>query len=139
MLELNKWFFAQLANFLLLLIFLNVILFRPLLRLFKERDTGINGALNTAKALGQEKDNLITGIEAKLVEGRAKAKAVFEGLSKEGAEAQKQSLDSARNEAAELNKKAKAELESAMEKARMSLRSDVENFSRQIVEKLVKA
>jgi len=139
MLELNKWFFAQLANFLLLLIILNIILFKPLLRLFKERDAGINGALNAAKAMAQEKDNLMTGIDSKLVEGRTKAKAVFEGLSKEGTEVQKQALDSARNEAAELNKKAKAELGSAVEKARASLRTDVENFSKQIVEKLVKA
>jgi len=139
MLELNKWFFAQLANFLLLLIILNIILFKPLLRLFKERDAGINGSLNAAKSMAQEKDNLMAGIDSKLVEGRTKAKAVFEGLSKEGTEAEKQALDSARNEAAELNKKAKAELGSAVEKARASLRTDVENFSKQIVEKLVKA
>jgi F-type H+-transporting ATPase subunit b len=139
MLEINNWFFAQLANFLLLLILLNIILFKPLLRLFKERDSGINGALNAAKSMDQEKDSVIAQIDSRLTEGRVKAKAIFEDLSKEGMEAQKRSLDSARNEAAEQNKKAKAELESAMEKARASLKSDVENFSRQIVEKLVRA
>jgi len=139
MLELNKWFFVQLANFLLLLILLNIILFKPLISLFKERDRGINGALNDAKSMGQEKDGVITRIDSKMSEGRAKAKAVFEGLSNEGMEAQKQALDSARNEATTLNKKAKDELGAAMEKARMSLKSDVENFSKQIVEKLVKA
>lgn len=139
MLELNKWFFAQLANFLLLLIILNIILFKPLLRLFRDRDAGINGDLNAAKSMGREKDNLLAQINSKLVEGRTRAKAIFEDLSKEGTEAQKQALDTARNEAAELNRKAKAELESAVERARASLRSDVENFSKQIVEKLVKA
>jgi F-type H+-transporting ATPase subunit b len=139
MLELNKWFFAQLANFLLLLVLLNIILFKPLLRLFRERDAGINGALNTAKSMGQEKDKVVAQIDAKLAEGRTKAKTLFENLSREGIDAQKQSLDSARNEASELNKKAKQEIEGAIEKARTSLRSDVENFSKQIVEKLVKA
>ncbi|RJQ54827.1 MAG: hypothetical protein C4526_04565 [Nitrospiraceae bacterium] len=139
MLEINEWFFAQLANFLLLLIALNIILFKPLLRLFKERDAGINGALNTAKSMDQEKDSIIARIDSKLAEGRGKAKAVFEDLSREGMEAQKQALDSARNGAAELNKKAKSELETAVEKARTTLKSDVENFSGQIVEKLVKA
>jgi len=139
MLELNKWFFAQLVNFLLLLVLLNIILFKPLLRLFKERDSGINGSLNEAKSMGQEKDGVIARIDSKLSEGRTKAKAVFEDLSKEGMEEQKQALDSARNEAAELNKKAKDELGAAMETARASLKSHVENFSRQIVEKLVKA
>ncbi|RJQ44732.1 MAG: hypothetical protein C4538_09680 [Nitrospiraceae bacterium] len=139
MLELNKWFFVQLANFLLLLLLLNIILFKPLLRLFKERDKGINGSLETAKAMGQEKDKVISQIDAKLTEGRIKAKTIFENESKEGIAAQKQALDSARSEASELNKKAKAELGGAMEKARTSLKSDVENFARQIMEKLVKA
>ncbi|MBI5408028.1 MAG: hypothetical protein HZA14_01525 [Nitrospirae bacterium] len=138
MLEINKWFFAQLANFLLLLILLNIILFKPLFRLFKERDAGINGALDTAKSLDKEKEGIIAQVNAKLAEGRTKAKTTFEELSKEGMGMQKKALAEAQNEAAELNKKAKQELEAAMEKARASLKSDVENFSKQIVEKLVK-
>ena len=138
MLELNKWFFAQLANFLLLLLLLNIILFKPLMRLFKERDTAINGALNTAKTMDSEKNQILAGVEAKLVEGRTKARAAFEAMSSEGMEQQKLALTAAQNEAAEINKKAKQELEGAIENARASLRSDVENFSKQIVEKLVK-
>ena len=139
MLELNKWFFAQLANFLLLLILLNIILFRPLLRLFKERDAGINGALDSAKSMDKEKDGIMAQIDTKLAEGRTRAKTMFEELSKQGMDVQKQALTAAQNEAIEINKKAKDELESAVGKARASLRSDVESFSKQIVEKLVKA
>jgi F-type H+-transporting ATPase subunit b len=139
MLELNKWFFAQLANFLLLLILLNIILFKPLLRIFKERDTGINGALDSAKSMDKEKDDIMARIDAKLSEGRARAKTVFEELTRQGIDVQKQALTSAQNEAIEINKKAKDELESAVEKVRALLRTDVESFSKQIVEKLVKA
>lgn len=139
MLELNKWFFAQLANFLLLLILLNIILFKPLFRLFKERDAGINGALDSARSMDKEKDGIMAQIDAKLSEGRVRAKTTFEELSKQGMEMQKQALTAAQNEAAVLNKKAKDELGSAVEKARASLKSDIEVFSRQIVEKLVKA
>ncbi|MBI5057282.1 MAG: hypothetical protein HZB61_11780 [Nitrospirae bacterium] len=139
MLELNKWFFAQLANFLLLLILLNIILFKPLLRLFKERDSRINGALDEARTLDKDKDGILAQIDSKLVEGRTKAKSTFEALSKEGIEEQKKSLAAAQSSAAELNRKAKDEIASSTEKARASLKSDVENFSKQIVEKLVKA
>ncbi|MBI5100104.1 MAG: hypothetical protein HZB30_12830 [Nitrospirae bacterium] len=139
MLELNKWFFAQLANFLLLLILLNIILFKPLLRLFRERDAGINGALGSAKSMDQEKDGIMAQIDAKLAEGRTSAKTIFEELSKQGMDVQKQALTAAQNEAIEINKKAKDELESAVGKTRASLRSDVESFSKQIVEKLVRA
>jgi F-type H+-transporting ATPase subunit b len=92
MLELNKWFFAQLANFLLLLILLNIILFRPLLRLFKERDAGINGALDSAKSMDKEKDSIMAQIDTKLAEGRTRAKTIFEELSKQGMDVQKQAL-----------------------------------------------
>ncbi len=51
MLDINKWFFVQLANFLLLLIILNIILFKPFLRLFKEREDNTKGALDSAKTI----------------------------------------------------------------------------------------
>ena len=68
-----------------------------------------------------------------------RAKTTFEELSNEGMEVQKQALPAAQNEAAVLNNNAKAELGSAVEKARVSLKSDIEAFSKQIVEKLVKS
>jgi len=139
MLDVNYWFFAQLANFILLLIILNSLLYKPFLRLFKERDENTKGALEKAKALDSEKDGLLAQIDAKLAEARGKARTSFETLSKEGAEMQRSALEAAQNEAVEINRKAKADLEAATEKARTSLRSDVETFAKQIVQKLVGA
>ena len=139
MLDVNAWFFAQLANFIFLLIILNIILYKPFLRLFKERDENTKGALEKAKALDGEKDGLLAQIDAKLAEARGKARTGFETLSKEGADIQRSALEAAQKEAVEINRKAKADLEAATEKARASLRSDVETFAKQIVEKLVGA
>ena len=139
MLDVNAWFFAQLANFILLLIILNSLLYKPFLRLFTERDENTKGALESAKALDKEKDDLLAKIDAKLSEARGKARASFEELSKAGADVQRSALEAAQNEAVEINRKAKADLEAAAEKARASLRSDVEAFAKQIVEKLVGA
>lgn len=139
MLDVNAWFFAQLANFIFLLIILNAILYKPFLRLFKERDDNTKGALEKAKALDSEKDGLLAQIDAKLAEARGKARTSFETLSKEGADIQRSALEASQNEALEINRKAKVELEAATEKARASLRSDVETFAKQIVEKLVGA
>ena len=137
MLELNKWFFVQLENFLILLYVLNVILFRPFMQLFRERKEGTEGALEKAKAMEKEKEEIMAQIEAKLSDARAQAKKIFEDLSKEGMDIQRSAIESAQNEAVEINRKAKAELEAATEKARAALRADVEAFSKQIVEKLV--
>jgi len=139
MLDVNSWFFVQLANFILLLLILNSILYKPFLRLFKERDDNTKGALDKAKALDSEKDGLLAQIDAKLADARSSARGSFEALSKEGADAQRSSLEAAQNEAVEINRKAKADLQAATEKARAALKSDVETFAKQIVEKLVGA
>jgi len=137
MLELNKWFFVQLANFLLLLVVLNIILFRPMLRLFQEREEHTTGFLNDAKAMDKEKDEVFSKIDSKLADARDRAKAIFEEFSTEGIETQKLAVDSAKNEAIEINRKSKEEIEMATDKARAALKADIENFSNKIVEKLV--
>lgn len=139
MLEVNGWFFVQLANFLILLFLLNTILFKPLLKLFKERDDNTRGALDSAAAMDREKDDVLAQIEEKLSGARTEARLNFENLSNEGLEVQKSSVQSAQDESIEINKKARAELEAATDKARNALKSDIEAFSKQIVEKLVGA
>lgn len=137
MLELNKWFFVQLANFLLLLIVLNIILFKPMLRLFQEREKNTTGFLNDAKAMDKEKDEAFSKIDSKLADARNRAKEIFEKFSTEGIETQKIAVDSAKNEAVEINRKSKEEIEAATDKARAALKADIKDFSRKIVEKLV--
>ena len=139
MLEVNGWFFVQLANFLILLLLLNTILFKPLLKLFKERDDKTKGALDSANDMDREKDDVLAQIEEKLSGARTEARSIFENLSNEGLEVQKSSVQSAQNESVEINKKARVELETATDTARNALKSDIEAFSKQIVEKLVGA
>jgi len=137
MLEINGWFFVQLANFLVLLVILNTILYKPVLRIFKERENSTTGFLEDAKKMGHEKDGLLEQIDAKLSEARISARAEFERFSDEGKAAQKQSVTSAQNESVEINKKAREEIRTATDAARKSLKSDIETFSKIIVEKLV--
>jgi F-type H+-transporting ATPase subunit b len=137
MLEINGWFFAQLANFLLLLIILNAILYKPILRIFKERESSTTGFLEDAKSMDSDKDELMAQIDAKLSDARNSAKSIFESLSEEGKAAQKQTVGSAQNESVDINKKARDDIEAATDKARASLKADIESFSKQIVAKLV--
>ena len=137
MLEINGWFFAQLANFLLLLVILNAILYKPILRIFEERKSSTTGFLEEAKAMDKDKDKLMAQIDAKLSDARSSAKSIFESLSEEGKAAQKKAVGSAQNESVEINKKTRADIEAATDQARASLKGDIESFSKKIVEKLV--
>jgi len=57
MLELNKWFFVLLLNFLVLIYVLNIILFKPLVKLFTDRENTIKGALDAAREMSQKKED----------------------------------------------------------------------------------
>ncbi len=133
------WLLVQFATIVFLFLFLNYYLFQPFLRLFKEREDNTQGALDKAKALDQEKDNILASVDAKLNEARNNARNHFEQASNEGLEVQKKALEEAQAEAMGINKKAKEDLGAAADKARAALKSNVESFSKQIVEKLVGA
>lgn len=137
MLDITQYFFWQLVNFILLFVVLNKILFQPFMRLFEERKSRTTGALDEAAGMDVQTKGLLAQVDEKLVEARKKARTVFEGLSGEGLDVQKGVLAAAQKDAAEINRKAKEELRAAAEKARASLKSDIETFAKQIVDKLV--
>jgi F-type H+-transporting ATPase subunit b len=107
------------------------------MRLFKERDEKINGSLDKAKAMDKEKDDLLQQINTRLSQTRDQAKKIFEDLGKEGQSSQKESVDTASKQAAELSNKARKDLEVVADKAKGSLRGQVESFSKIIVEKMI--
>lgn len=139
MLDINGWLFVQIANFIILLVVLNAILYKPFFRLFKEREDGTKGALGAARGMDEEKDRVLDQINTKLTGARNEARGIFENMSKEGMDIQRKSLEETQNEAVEINRKAKTELEKAAEQARARLQSDIEEISKQIVAKLVGA
>ncbi|HEC97433.1 MAG TPA: hypothetical protein ENI58_04655 [Nitrospirae bacterium] len=137
MLELNKWFFVQLANFLILLVLLNILLFRPLLNLFKERKENIDGAIEEAKSLTEKKDEGLSRFNKELFDAREKAKDFYNTLRQEGLLKQKEIVAQAQEVALKEIEVAQAEIRRETEKVRKLLGDDVRRFSEEIVEKLV--
>lgn len=138
MLEFTQWYFVLVVNFLVLLVILNAMLFKPIAKLFKEREGSIKGALDEAKAMIDKKENAITKMNAELSGARAKAKEAYNVFKDEGLAKQKEALSKAEAEAVEIVEKARRELKAEAEKARAALKADVDRFSEEIVKKLVK-
>ena len=139
MLELNKWFFVLLINFLGLLYILNKILFRPLLKLFKERQDTVKGSLGAAKDMSAKREEGIAKLNRELAETRSKAKETFEALKAEALNKNKEVLGAAETELSAMLDNARADVKAEAEKARQALRADVDKFSDEIVRKLLKA
>ncbi|MEK6673622.1 MAG: ATP synthase F0 subunit B [Nitrospirota bacterium] len=137
MLELNKWFFVLLLNFLVLLYLLNVILFKPLLRLFTEREGAINNSLNAARDLEKKKDEAVLQMNRELQNARSQAMELFENMRIEGLNRQRELLDTANSEASGLIDNARTDLKKETGRVRQQLRADAEKFSDEIVRKLI--
>jgi len=133
------WFLVLAVNFLVLLVVLNAILFKPLMKIFKEREDTVKGNLDAARDMRDKSDEGIARLNRELAESRSKSKEMFETIKNEGLSRQRETLSAAEAEAVAILDKAKAEIKAEAEKARQALRADVDKFSDEIVRKLVKA
>ena len=131
-------FIILVVNFFVLFFALNWLLFKPLAKIFREREAATKGALDEARALTQKKDNAIADMNAGILEARAKAKAARDALREEGLEAQKEMMSKSDAEAVAMIEKARAELQAETVRVKKAIKSDVEKFSEEIVRKLVK-
>lgn len=138
MLDFNYWYFVLVANFIILYFILSSLLFKPLAKLFKEREKAIKGAFEDAKSMAEKKDESLAKMNAELQDARKKAKDIYNSIRETGILHQKEVLSKAEEEAVAMIEKARRELKSEAEKARSILKADVEKFSEEIVRKLVK-
>ena len=134
-----NWLLILAANFIVLMFILNAILYKPLLKIFKDREASTKGFLDAARDMSGNKEAGIEKMNREIAEARKKAKGVFDNMRNEGLNAQKQALSEAEAAAAGLLQKAREELKGEVVKATQALRGDVEKFSDEIVRKLVKA
>jgi F-type H+-transporting ATPase subunit b len=140
MLDIDKfWLLVLIANFLGLMFILNILLYRPLLKIFQERKSAIDGSLDAAKEMNSRREEGMERMNREIADARHKAKEAYEGLRNEGLESQKALLSDAESVAAGMLQKAREELRKEGEKARQSLKADIDKFSDEIVRKLVKA
>ncbi len=137
MIELNKWFFVLLANLLILIYILNIILFKPLLKLFKEREAIINDSLSAAKTLNDKKDKSLSLLHSELSQTNEEAKELFKNLRQEGVNIQKEYINKAHDESMKMIEKAREEIIAEASAVKEKLRSDIEKYSEDIVKKLI--
>jgi F-type H+-transporting ATPase subunit b len=132
------WLLVLAINFIVLMFVLNVILFKPLMKIFKKREDTVKGDLDGAKNMADKREEGIAGLNRELAESRARAKETFEALRGEGVLKQKEAVSASEAEAVTMIEKARAEIKADAEKARAGLRADIDKFSDEIVRKLVK-
>jgi F-type H+-transporting ATPase subunit b len=137
MVELNGWFFVQLANFLILVYVLNVLLFGPVLRIFKERRRITDEAVGEVNALTARKEKILATLNEDLAKAGEQAGAIYTKNREEGLALQKELLKKAQDEAAAKLASAMSEIASESARARTTLRANIDKYSDEIVGKLI--
>ena len=136
MIDVSGFLFVQMANFILLILILNAILYKPIRNILIERKKKIQGAEQAIEALQGGAAESEQTFQAKVGEAKTKGFQEKEVLKQAGQEEEKRLLD-------EINQKAQADLEAVRaqiakdaEDARRSLKAETESFSAAIAEKI---
>ena len=137
MIDINYALFYQLANFLVLLIVLNFILFKPIRQIMQERELDISSAFGDAKSAQERVQQLLESYTASLAEAKLKAATTFNTIYQQGLDTQRDMIAAERAKAGEMLDKARAEVAAATAAARAELKKDAESLSRDITSKLL--
>ncbi|MGA8831032.1 MAG: hypothetical protein ACLQT6_11820 [Desulfomonilaceae bacterium] len=137
MINVNFTLFIQLINFLILLLLLNSLLYKPVLAKIRERDAKIGADRDKAsqldaEVLEQEKKHQEALIEARQVAGNEKAELLAEAKKSEA-----DILEKARIEAARIVDDMKSSIQAESEKARTALKGEMASLAQSISEKIL--
>ena len=137
MIDINYTTLVQLANFIVLLLALNFILFRPIRQVMQERHQLVSGAFSDAKAAQDRMQSLLEQYNVLLTEAKQKSTAVYNTIYQQGLDAQRDMIAAERAKAGELMDKARAEIASASGIARADLKQEAGRLSKDIATKLL--
>lgn len=134
----DKSLIVQGINFLLLLIVLQRLLYKPLLGKMRERTAAIQKALEEAQAARAEAARQQEENATRLRSAYQEAAAIRERALKDAAEEQRKLVEAAQVEARRLVETARAQTDADIRRAREELRREVAGLAVAVAEKLVR-
>lgn len=137
MINLDIAFIIQLVNFLVLVLLLNIFLFKPIRKQLAERGALITGAKAKSAAVDKEVQEKLAAYEARMREIRAGAADERGVLKKEAQQQEAAILEKARAEATEALASIKAKVAQEAQDARRLLKESAESLSSDICEKVL--
>jgi F-type H+-transporting ATPase subunit b len=138
LINLDKSIVIQAINFLLLLVILVKLLYRPLLAKMEERTQAIRKSLDEAQAARAEAQREREEHAAKMAAANAEAQAIRATALREAAEEQRRLVEAARGEAGRLVESARNEMAQEVRRARQELRQEVADLATTVAERLIR-
>jgi F-type H+-transporting ATPase subunit b len=135
--DLNWTFFLQGAVFVVLLLMLNRILFRPILKVLSARKEEIDGSLQRAKDLESEIAEKMSRYQERLQEARLKGSQEKAALRQEAAIEEGKIVGQAQQSASDNLQQIKSRVAAEAEEARLGLRGEVQALATGIASKVL--
>lgn len=133
----NATLLAQIFNFVVLLIFLRLVVWKPLMRVIDKRKDQISASVIEAEENRQEAENLQAELKAELAKAREEAQSIIQRASTTAETEAKNILESAKNEANRIKEGALQDIQMERDKAVAELRNEVASLSILIASKVV--
>jgi len=127
----------QMANFLVLILAMNFILYKPIRGMLKkraERMAGLSGEI-TAKEEGVRSRQ--EEMEAQLTEARRQGVATADEMKSEGRARERELIEDATKEMEETVARVRAEIQGELASAREELKGQVDAFGKELAEKIL--
>lgn len=128
-LGLNATFLASFVQFILLLILLRVVAYKPIIKALEERKNSIDESIREAENGRVEAKKMMEEYSAKLQEARKEAQEIIERATRLGEESKSEIIAKAQEEASKTIAKAKSEIQSEKERAIAQLRDEVASLA----------
>lgn len=137
MIDLNYTVWIQMVNFLLLILILNFLLYKPILKIIDKRNKMMEESQEEVRSLQQSVDQKMSDYEEQLRQARAEAASQRDAVKEEGSEVAKKILEEARNEVSQTIGELKAKMGREREDARTILRERTQEIALEISEKVL--
>ncbi len=137
MIELNVTFFIQFVNFLITLMVLNLILYRPIRGILKRRAEHLANRLAEVEGFNADAEQKLKSYEEALSAARGEAQSVRSSRQEEGYGEEKTIVDGASKEAASFIGAARQEIASETEAALTTLKGKVDEYAKAATGKIL--
>ncbi len=127
----------QMINFLILLFVLNLILFRPIRKIIKERNGIVENFNSDIASLTDEAQASMEEFEEKVLEARKEGMGKVQGMKDEGGRAEVELIAATTQEVQAKIEEARKKVASDIQDARTELQKQVQTFSVAVTEKVL--
>jgi F-type H+-transporting ATPase subunit b len=137
MIELDWTLFVQILNFLVLVFLLNMVLFRPIRKILRDRQARLAMFEEDISGLGNNRQGILGDVDEQLTAARREGLGLRENLRLEGSQVESSLLEQVKKEVDAEWTKVEAKIKKDVAKAREALRTQAQDFAASLATKIL--